>query len=327
MVYALGIDLGGTKILAGLIDTDTGEVVSTAVQPTRAEHGPDNVLTRLLAVAEDAVNDSKVSISDVKAIGIGAAGQVDSQRGMLVRAPNLPDALTRVPLTEAVQARFHVPARLVNDVVAAAAGEATFGAGKGYSDFVCVFVGTGIGGAVYQGGAPYRGASNTAGELGHIVVEAGGRPCGCGGQGHLEAYSSRTAIVRAVLGALRLGRRSVLAEQEPDPDPNDPAHSKIGHREITEAVRQNDALVLDIVDEAARYMAAGLVSIINFYNPPRIILGGGVVGELDRFFQKARDLAKSDALLVPREAVEIVKAEMGEYPGIVGAAMLALGAA
>jgi glucokinase len=324
MPYALGIDLGGTKILAGLIDTETGAIVSTAVQPTRAEHGPDNVLTRLLAVAEDAVSQSKVSIQDVKAIGIGAAGQVDSERGMLVRAPNLPDALTRVPLTDAVQDRFRVPARLVNDVVAAAAGEATFGAGKGHEDFVCIFVGTGIGGAVYQGGVPYPGASNTAGELGHMVVVAGGRLCGCGGQGHLEAYSSRTAIVRSILGALRLGRRSILAEYEPDPDPNDPAHSRIGHLEIAEAVRQNDPLVLEVVDEAADFMASGLVSIINFYNPPRIILGGGVVGELDRFFQRACVRAKAEALLVPRDAVEIVRAEMGEYPGIVGAAMIAL---
>src|SRR5579864_5664241 len=105
MAYALGIDLGGTKILAGLIDTDTGEIVSTAVQSTRADHGPDNVLLRLLAVAEDAVTRSRVSVDELKAIGVGAAGQVDSHRGMLVRAPNLPDALTLVPLTEAIEAR------------------------------------------------------------------------------------------------------------------------------------------------------------------------------------------------------------------------------
>jgi glucokinase len=324
MVYALGIDLGGTKILAGLIETETGEVLSTAVQPTRADHGPDNVLFRLLAVAEDAIARSKVSLSDVKAIGVGAAGQVDSERGMLIRAPNLPDALTRVPLTEVIEDRLHCRARLVNDVEAAAAGEATYGAGKGHSDFVCVFVGTGIGGAIYQGGKPYRGSSNTAGELGHIVVDAAGRPCGCGGQGHLEAYSSRTAIVRSILGALRLGRASSLTEQEPDPDPNDPAHSKIGHLEIAQAVKNGDPLALEMVDEAARYMGAGLVTVINFYNPPRIILGGGVVGELDRFFQRAKTLAQANGLLVPRRHVEIVKAEMGEYPGIVGAAVLAM---
>jgi glucokinase len=324
MAYALGIDLGGTKILAGLIDTATGDVLSTAVQPTRAEHGPDNVLMRLLAVAEDAIAQSSVPLSDVAAIGVGAAGQVDSERGMLVRAPNLPDALTRFPLTEAIEGRFHCRSRLVNDVEAAAAGEATYGAGMGYSDFVCIFVGTGIGGAVYQGGKPYRGASNTAGELGHIVVDTAGRPCGCGGQGHLEAYSSRTAIVRTLLGALRLGRQSILSQQEPDPDPSDPAHSRIGHLEIAQAVQLGDPLVLEAVDEAARYMAAGLVTVINFYNPPRIILGGGVIGELDRFFERARDLARAEALLVPRQAVEIVKAEMGEYPGIVGAAVLAV---
>src|SRR5947209_1368761 len=232
MVYALGIDLGGTKILAGLIDTETGEILSTAVQPTRAQHGPNDVLHRLLAVAEDAVARSGIDTQRVCAIGIGAAGQVDSERGMLVRAPNLPDSLTLMPLTAAIEDRLKCPARLVNDVEAAAAGEATFGAGKGYSDFVCVFVGTGIGGAVYQGGVPYRGASNTAGELGHTVVDAGGRLCGCGGQGHLEAYASRTAIIRRLVGPLRLGRQSMLAELDTDHDPDHPAPCRTTHNNI-----------------------------------------------------------------------------------------------
>lgn len=323
MPYALGIDLGGTKVLAGLIDIETGNIVSTAVQPTRAEHGPDNVLLRLLAVAEDAIERSRLPISSVTAVGVGAAGQIDTARGIIMRAPNLPDSLTRIPLTEEIETRLHLPARLVNDVEAAAAGEATFGAGKGHADFVVIFVGTGIGGGVYQGGRPYRGATNTAGELGHMVVDAGGRPCGCGGNGHLEAYASRTAIVRRVLGSLRLGRASMLAEQEPDPDPSDPAHSRIGHLELRQAVLAKDPLTLEVVDEAARYMAAGIASIINFYNPPRIILGGGVVGELDPFFPTARTLALEQALSVPTGEVEIVPAEMGEYPGIVGAAVLA----
>ncbi|GAC1402415.1 MAG: ROK family protein [Chloroflexota bacterium] len=324
MPYALGIDLGGTKILGGLIDTDTGEVVSTAIQPTRAEHGPDNVLQRMIAVAEDTMERVGVKYRDVVAIGVGAAGQVDTERGMIIRAPNLPDALTRLPLTKELQDRLGKPVRLVNDVEAAAAGEASFGAGRGYPDFVCIFVGTGIGGAVYENSKPYRGPSNTAGELGHMIVDIGGRLCGCGGRGHLEAYASRTAIIRSVLGALRLGRDSVLAEMEPDPNPDDPAHSGIGHRELATAVHAGDALSIEMVEEAAKYMAAGLVSIINFYNPPRIILGGGVVGGIDLYFQLTEQFARQQALLLPRQHVQIVRAAMGENPGIIGAAVLAL---
>src|SRR5579864_494158 len=140
MPFALGIDLGGTKILAGLIDTETGTVLSTAVQPTRASLGPDNVVQRIIAVAEDAMENGRVTYRDLAAVGIGAAGQVDSERGMIIRAPNLPDALTRQPLTQSLREVLNRPVTLVNDVEAAAAGEATFGAGKGHPDFVCIFV-------------------------------------------------------------------------------------------------------------------------------------------------------------------------------------------
>lgn len=238
-------------------------------------------------------------------------------------APNLPISLTRTPIAGELQDRLGRPVRLVNDVEAAAAGEACFGAAATYQDFVCIFVGTGIGGAVYEQGKPYRGQSNTAGELGHMVVDIGGRLCGCGGRGHLEAYASRTAIIRSVLGALKLGRESMLAEMEPDPNPDDPAHSGLGHRELAEAVRQGDPLALEMVEEAARYMGAGLVSIINFYNPARIVLGGGVVGELELFSRLSRQFALQGALTVPAREVAIVPAEMGENPGVVGAAMLA----
>lgn len=323
MAYALGIDLGGTKILAGLIDTTTGEVVATAVQPTRAESGPDNVLQRMIVVTEDAIERAGMRFRDLAAVGVGAAGQVDSERGLLVRAPNLPTALTRIPLAGELQGHIGRPVRLLNDVEAAAAGEAAFGAGRNCADFVSIFVGTGIGGAMYESGRPYRGISNTAGELGHMVIDIGGRLCGCGGRGHLEAYSSRTAILRSVLGALKLGRESSLTEFAPDPNPDNPGTSGIGHRELADAVRAGDPLALEMVDEAARYMAAGLVTIINFYNPPRIVLGGGVVGEMDLFFRRSARYAREGSLRVAQKTVEIVRAELGENPGIVGAAMLA----
>lgn len=322
MTRTLGIDFGGTKILAGVVDTETGEILSQAKKRTRAEQGGDDVFSRLLDVAGEALQASGSARHDVQSVGIGVAGQVDRQKGELIRAPNLPNELLGTAIVDRVKKSLGLPVSLANDVVAAAAGEAAFGSGKGHPDFVCVFIGTGIGGAIYQGGLPYRGSTSTAGELGHAVIEQGGRVCGCGGLGHLEAYASRTAIVRTILGAMRQGRHTSLEAVDPNPNPDDPAHSPIRSKALAEAVKSGDALATTMISNAAKYMAAGLVSIINFYNPPRIILGGGVVDAVDLYFDVASALAQQEALQVPRESVQIVKSGLGDFSGIVGSAVL-----
>jgi len=322
MPYVLGIDLGGTKMLAGAIDTDSGAVLGTARKRTHVERGADEILTRLLRVSEEAIEASGLKMHDIQAVGVGVAGQVDAAKNVLQQAPNLVEGLLGSALPNVLGEKLGVPVRLSNDVAAAAAGEAAFGAGSGHPDFVCIFSGTGIGGAVYQHGKPYRGSSNTAGELGHMVIEYGGRICGCGGAGHLEAYASRTAVVRTVLGGLRLGRESTLSELEPDPDPDTAHQSAIRSKALGQAVRAGDQLAIEMVEAGARYMGAGLVSIINFYNPPRIILGGGIVQEVDLYLQVAVAHAKHESLRVSRQHVEIVKASLGDNSGIVGAARL-----
>lgn len=327
MAYGLGIDLGGTKILAGVINTETGEVLATAKKRTRLGNSSEDVLSRIEDLAEEAIKGCGRDAGEIATVGIGAAGQVDVATGRLVRAPNLPEALLGTGLVASVAKALGLPVTLMNDVAAAAAGEAAFGAGRGYSDFVVIFSGTGIGGAVYRDGKPYAGATGTAGELGHMVIDYNGRICGCGGTGHLEAYASRMAIVRTVLGALRQGRKSVLSDLEPDPNPENAPQSAIRSKALGEAVRSGDAVAMEMVEAGARSMAAGLVSIINFYNPPRIILGGGLVQEVDYFFTVASSLAKQTALSVPRQHVEIVKARLGDNSGIVGAALFAAGRA
>ena len=323
MTRTLGIDFGGTKILAGVVDTDTGEILSQAKKRTRSEGGREDILGRLLEVAESALGASGGARDDVRSVGIGVAGQVDGRKGELIRAPNLPNELLGTAISDRVQKELGIPVSLANDVIVAAAGEAAFGAGKGHPDFVCIFVGTGIGGAIYQGGEPYRGATGTAGELGHMVIEQGGRVCGCGGLGHLEAYASRTAVVRTVLAAMRQGRRTSLDAVDPSPNPDDPAHSPIRSRALAEAVAAGDGVATTTVTNAARYMAAGLISIINFYNPPRIILGGGMVDAVNLYFDVASALAQQESLQVPRQSVAIVKSALGDYSGIVGAAVMA----
>ena len=213
MRYALGIDLGGTKILAGVIDLTSGQVVALAKRKSQVQQGPDELIARLANAAEEVIGAAK----DAKpgAIGVGAAGQVDRERGVLISGPNLGQHMDNLAIGPLLQRRFAIPVAIGNDVEVAATGELRFGAGKGHDDFICVFVGTGIGGAIVRDGQIVRGATNTAGEIGHLVVDVGGRLCGCGGQGHLEAYASRTAVVRAILGQMRGGRESVLRDAVP----------------------------------------------------------------------------------------------------------------
>src|SRR2546421_646315 len=204
----------------------------------------------------------------------------------------------------------------------AAAGEQRFGAGKGCANFLCVFVGTGVGGAIVRDGQLYRGATNTAGEIGHLVVDVGGRLCGCGGQGHLEAYASRTAVVRTLLGQLRAGRESVLRAAM-DASAPELGGTALRSQVLARAVAGGDELALEATTEAARYLGAGLASVINFYNPPRIVLGGGLIEAVDVLFEQPARRARAESLQVPRKAVEIVKSTLGDNAGIVGAAVLA----
>ncbi len=323
MASVLGIDFGGTKILAGVVDTETGEILSHAKKRTRAEHGHEAILDRLRDAIQEALDGAGRGGRHLDAAGVGIAGQVDATENQLVRAPNLPAELFGSAVPDAIRQAAGVPATVYNDVVAAAAGEAFFGAGKGRPDFVCVFVGTGIGGGIYHNGERYEGATNTAGELGHMTIDVGGRLCGCGGLGHLEAYASRSAVVRSILAQMHLGRASSLSALVPDPDPANAGNVPIRSKALKEAVEAGDTLTIEMLDEGARYLGAGLASIVNFYNPPLIILGGGLIDAVDRFFQRASAYVKEEALQVPRADVQIVKAALGDYSGVVGAAVLA----
>jgi glucokinase len=324
VTHVLGIDLGGTKVLAGVIDTKTGEVLSAVKKRSRAEHGPTDLIGRLAEAAKQAIDESKVEKNKIHRAGIGVAGQIDRKDGIVLAAPNLAN-MTNVKLADIVGKELDLPVSLYNDVEAAAAGEAAFGAGKGKKDFVVIFVGTGIGGSIYRDGKPYTGATSTAGEIGHIVVDVNGRVCGCGGTGHLEAYASRTAIVRIILSGMHAGRQSILSEIVTEINPNDPGGSGIRSKALAHAVAENDALVVETLLTAADYLAAGLASAINFYNPPTIILGGGLVEAVDMFFDTVTTRTRHAALRVPRKDVEIIKTGLGDNSGIVGSAVLAGG--
>jgi glucokinase len=323
MATALGIDFGGTKALAGVIDLKTGKVIASAKKRTNAGDSADELMDRLYAVVDDALDKAGLRASSLSGIGVGLAGQVDTARGILLGAPNLSQSTVNLPMADLLTKRFGVPARLRNDVQVAALGEAAFGAGARHPDFVCVFVGTGIGGAIVRDGKIVTGAAGAAGEIGHIVIDANGRLCGCGGRGHLEAYASRTAITGSILGELKLGRASILPELLGPVNEDEPGGMAIRSGVLARAVAANDVLVTDIVREAGVYLGYGLTSVINLLNPPRIILGGGVIESVELLFETAARTAVTGALRTSAGSVEIVRAGLGDFSGVTGAALLA----
>lgn len=325
---AIGVDFGGTKCLSAVVDLTSGQVLGTGKKKTRSDDGPKELMERIYATVDDALKDAKADIADVAGIGVGIAGQVDAEKGLLLGTANLARSVVDLPMADQLTRRYGVPASLRNDVQIAAVGEARFGAGKGVDDFMCVFVGTGIGGAIVRDGQLVHGAAGSAGELGHTIVMANGRICGCGARGHLEAYASRTAITNVLLGEMRRGRTTILRELLPDIDPVNPAGSgAIRSGVLKKAVDAGDEVVKDVVREAGQFLGYGLAMVINVLNPRRIILGGGVIESVELLFSEAEKSARREALPVAGDRVEIVKAGLGDDAGVVGAAVIAAEAA
>src|SRR6266566_2250667 len=282
--YAIGIDLGGTKILAAIVDITTGEIIASARKRTRAEKGQDFVAKRTIELTQAALSAANLpQDASIVTVGVGAAGQIDRKAGVVVDAPNL--GVKNMQLADILGRQFGKPVRVGNDVEVAALGEHIYGSGQGFNNFVCLFVGTGIGSGIVQNGRLYPGLTGTAGEVGHIVIQAGGRICGCGARGCLEAYASRTAITKAIMAEIHHGRSSILATDAALQLREGETIIRSGL--LANAIAQGDSLVIEIVTEAADYLGYGLGSVMNFYNPQAIILGGGVIEAIDLLFERA----------------------------------------
>ena len=311
--YSVGIDLGGTKILIALVDKQTGEILHHVKKKTKKQKGPENIMKKMIEGIEELLEESRISVEETSSIGVGAAGQIDRKNGILIGAPNL-DCFN-LNIKNILEKHFNLPVYLGNDVEIAAIGEMKFGSGKGCKDFVCIFVGTGVGSCIVKDGAIIYGATGTAGEIGHIIVDLNGRQCACGAHGCLEAYASRSAIETRIEGALKKGRKSCIQ------DYLEPGKS-ITSSMIQKSIEREDELVLQCVTEASEYLSGGIASIINFINPELVILGGGLIEAVDYFYQKTIKKARSKSLPVPAEKIKFTKAMLGDYSGVTGAAFL-----
>lgn len=311
--YAIGIDLGGTKILIALVEKENGKVLDFVKKKTKKDKGPKNITKKMVEGIGELLTKSNINLCEISSIGVGAAGQIDRQNGVIIAAPNL-DCYD-LKIKNILKEKFNIPVFVGNDVEIAALGEQKFGAGKGCNDFVCIFVGTGVGSAIIKNGQVITGSTGTAGEIGHMIVDLNGRQCACGAHGCLEAYASRSAIEKRIEGALKKGRKSVILEYLD-------SGKSITSNMIQKSIEQEDELVLQCVTEASEYLSGGIASIINFINPELVILGGGLIEAVDYFYQKTIKKAKAKSLPVPAEKIKFKKALLGDFSGVIGAALL-----
>lgn len=309
---ALGVDLGGTKMETSLVDS-TGHILASHRCPTRPERGPDRVITDII---ESVNNCLSAAGQSAQALGIGMAGQIEKDTGIVHFAPNL--SWHSVPLRARLEEALALPVVVTNDVRAAAYGEWRYGAGQGVDDLICLFVGTGIGGGVISGGRLLEGGSNAGGELGHMTVVSGGRQCHCRNQGCLEAYAGGWAIAERAQEAVRndpkAGKALVTLAGSIE---------KISAATVTEIYTNGDPLARRMVAETAQFLAAGLVGIVNAFNPCLIVLGGGVIQGLPAYISFVERIVHLKALEAALEGLRIVPAALSNKAGAIGAAALA----
>jgi glucokinase len=294
----LGLDIGGTKIAAGVVDPDGG-VHGFVVTPTEVERGPQDGTRRLFELGRRAVAESGIALAEISGVGIGCGGPLDSANGVLIAPLHLP-GWEDLRIVEFATAAFDRPAVLDNDATACAAGEHRYGAGRGARNMVYLTISTGVGGGVVIDGRLHRGRSGNGGELGHVTVDWRGRECrGCGRRGCLEAYASGTSI----------------AERAQEAGINDATAA-----EVAAAARAGDPIATKVWEETCEALACGITSIANLFEPQIVVLGGGVVRTGEQLLAPVRALVV-DQVCGPR--VDVVQTALGDAVGVVGAAAIA----
>jgi glucokinase len=312
--YVVGVDLGGTKIVS-LAVAPGGRIVGRDRRSTEASQGPQAVIQRIVDSVRQAIAEADLRKADLREVGISAPGPCDIERGLLTAPPNLP-GWRDVPLARIMSETLHVPTLLENDANAAAYGEHRFGAGRPYRHMIFITISTGIGGGIIVDGSIYAGASGAAGEVGHMILEEDGPPCGCGSRGCLEALASGSAIAREAGSLVAQGRCPLLARLLSEGRPLDAKNVHL-------AAQQGDADARAVIERAGRYLGLGLANIINILNPQGIILGGGLCRIGAMILNPARAVAREHAFAQSFADVSIVEGELGDQAGALGVAALA----
>ncbi len=312
--YIISIDMGGTKILAALIDSKNEIIFRLKKASKKKEKRIDYALT-LSQMIFEILRKKKIKEQQVKAVCLGIPGSVNPITGHIGMAPNLD--IKNYNVKEALQKYTKIPVFIENDVNLAALGIKNFGWGKDIKNLLVVFVGTGIGGGLIFNGEIYRGSSFYAGEIGHIIVDPSGPICGCGNKGCFEALASRTAIVRDILKEIRAGKKSVLAKYAK-------TRLQVKSKSLLQAVKKEDKLTIKHLNKACNLIGATLANINNLLNLDMIVLGGGVIEALEKFMMpRIKQSFKEHSLKVMLKNIKVLATKLGDDAALYGGIILA----
>ena len=314
MKYYLGIDLGGTDIKIGILNSKGNIVIKESFKTDNTDNGA-KIIRYIANCARLSINKAKIAVDDVEGIGIGSPGVVNPLEGVMKIAVNLPQ-INNTYIAHDISKILGLPVFLDNDVNAMALGELYYGAAAGYKDIVCITLGTGVGGGLIFNGELYRGASYSAGELGHLSIDANGLYCPCGNYGCLERYVNKDGITTRFKTSFDKGIESNIAKFI--------KNNEITPKGIFLAAKKGDRLSLEVLEDTGRFLGIALASLTNVLNPEIFIIGGGIANAGDFILEPARRELKKRAYTIPAQMVKVVQAKLGNDAGLVGAASIAM---
>ncbi|HEX6745710.1 MAG TPA: ROK family protein [Longimicrobium sp.] len=314
--WIAGVDLGGTNIVVGLIPIEGGEVLGLRTHPTDATRGAKYVVDKMVAMVEESIEEVTTQHGTtrdaVAGVGIGSPGPLDRKTGTVINTPNL--GWRNFPLRDLMANQLHLPCTLDNDANCATYGEWWMGAGRGTQTLVGLTLGTGIGGGIVLNGEIYHGCSDVAGEIGHMTIDSNGRRCKCGNYGCLEQYASGPAIATRAVEGLEAGAPSLLLDMVGG------KVEDITAATVYEAVVEGDPYANEVMKDTAKFLGAGIASIINILNPEMVVIAGGVTRAGEHLFEPLRAEVRRRAFKSAQECCRIVSGTLPGTAGVVGAA-------
>lgn len=311
----VGVDIGGTNLKAGLVD-ENGVLLATQKMKVASIADDDGLAWTVASLVQELAHTVNISVSDVASVGVGVPGTVEIRSGSINYTCNLP--LRNVPLRKLFHRYLSIPLYIENDANCAALAEFLVGAGRDSKRFVTITLGTGVGAGIVHNGKIYHGANGMAGEVGHMVIQRGGLPCPCGRHGCWEQYASATALKRMSAAALAAHPHSILAQVVAENE------GRVSGQSAFIAARRGDPVGQQVCDEYVDYLACGVVNVVNIFQPDTLAIGGGVSNEAEeQLLLPVQQRVARESIPCGRDRrTRIVKAELGNCAGIIGAALL-----